>query len=252
MLQGLITCGVCGHVFRADRQQSFRYYSCRGKLKSHHVNGSPRCQNPTFNASWLEDEVWQKTVELLNDPNKLSHVIQDAIEELKVREDELSAKIKPIDERLVQIASQKAKLADDWVIKNMNRTRFQDIQQDLESEETRLRAVKSNIDPAQIQELEQSRGMLRFWEEQLKAMGWNTEDQDGKMERTVDQPHEAVLKLVNLEGQGTDNKTGFPNSRRQLLDKLQVRLTAMPERIEVKALFPLAPIQNQLCTSPRG
>jgi hypothetical protein len=94
--------------------------------------------------------------------------------------------------------------------------------------------------------------MLRFWEEQLKSLGWNTEDENGKMERIVDQPHEAVLKLVNLERQGIDNKTGFPSSKRQLLDKLQVRLTAMNERTEVKAFFPLAPIQNQLCTSPRG
>jgi len=53
-------------------------------------------------------------VDILNDPNKLARLLQDSIADLRIREQELSIKIKPIDERLAQIALQKAKLADDW------------------------------------------------------------------------------------------------------------------------------------------
>ena len=71
------------------------------------------------------------------------------------------------------------------------------------------------------------------------------------MVRLIDQPHEEVLKLVNIGDREISKISGFPSSRRELLDKLQVRLVVMPERIEVKALFPIQPIDHQLCTSAR-
>jgi hypothetical protein len=197
----------------------------------------------------LENELWQKIVELLNDPNKLARMIKSSIEDLRNREAELSAKIKPIDERLVQITAQKAKLADDWVIRNMDQVKFQELQQSLAKEETRLRAMRSNLDPAQMRELEESRASLKFWEDQLKSMAWNTENEDGSMVRLVDHPHEEVLKLISLENREITKSMGFPASRRELLDKLQVKLVVMAERIEVKALFPIQPIEHQLCTS---
>jgi site-specific DNA recombinase len=249
LLQGLITCGLCGRAYQTERSWKKRYYQCRGRLKSSHIDGSPRCQSPGFDALRLENELWQRIVDIMNDPSKLSHILQDSIAELKLREKELSVKIKPIDERLAQIFAQKAKLADDWVFRNMNKDKFQDLQQSLEKEEARLRAVRSSVDPAQIRELEESREKLKFWEKQLQRMVWNIENEDGSMIRLVDQSHEAVLKLVNLEDKSISHREGFPTSRRELLDKLQVRLVVMADRIEVKALFPIDPITCQLCTS---
>jgi hypothetical protein len=49
----------------------------------------------------------------------------------------------------------------------------------LEKKETRLRAMRSNVDPAQIRELEASREMLKFWQKQLKSMAWNVENEYG-------------------------------------------------------------------------
>ena len=36
LLQGMITCGVCGYTYRAQRVNSTRYYLCRGRMKYHH------------------------------------------------------------------------------------------------------------------------------------------------------------------------------------------------------------------------
>jgi hypothetical protein len=58
----------------------------------------------------LEDQVSWRLVELLNDPNKLAPIIRDSIEDLRLREAELTAKIKPIDERLAAIALQKSQV----------------------------------------------------------------------------------------------------------------------------------------------
>jgi len=37
--------------------------------------------------------------------------------------------------------------------------------------------------------------------------------------------------------------------KRELLDKLQVRVVVFRDRIEIKAIFPIEPIYSQKCTS---
>jgi hypothetical protein len=71
------------------------------------------------------------------------------------------------------------------------------------------------------------------------------------MARLVDGPHHVALKLVGFEDADLSKSAGFPTSRRQLLDKLQVRLSVFDDRIEVKSLFPVEPVGVQLCTSTR-
>lgn len=249
LLQGLISCGICGFSYQTQRAHSNRYYICRGKLKVNHLDGSPKCQSHLLKAEWLENEVWIRVLELLNNPNQLAQVIRRSIEDLKLREAELSARIRPIEERLTEIAQQKAKLADDWIIRNMDKTKFQEIQSNLEKEESRLKLIKANIDPAQIEELEQSRGKLRFWEGQLISMAWNTENEDGTMVRSMDKPHRTALRVVGFEDKDLTKIIGFPATKRELFDKLQLKLVATPDRIEVKGLFPIEPIDCQLCTS---
>ena len=93
----------------------------------------------------------------------------------------MNARIKPIIDRLAEIAEQKAKLADDWIIRHMNNNKFRELKASLDQEGTRIRALKAKIDPAQILELESTGGILRFWENQIKNMVWNTENEDGSM-----------------------------------------------------------------------
>jgi site-specific DNA recombinase len=252
LLQGMVTCGVCGYAYRAERVNGTKYYLCRGRMKYHHLDGSPRCKSPCFKAEWLENEVWQQMEEIIDDPNRLFAVIKDTIENLRMKEADLSARIRPIDERLAEIAEQKAKLADDWVIRHMYNDKFRELKDNLDREETRIRALRAEIDPAQIEELESTKGVLRFWESQIKSMAWNTENEDGSMVRLVDKPHQVALKVVGFEDRRLGDALGFPASRRELLDKLKVKLVVFNDRIEVNGLFPIQPIDIQLCTSTRG
>ncbi len=249
LLQGLLTCGVCGYAFRAERVNGTRYYLCRGRMKSYHLDGSPRCKSPALKAEWLEDEVWKRMEEIIDDPNRLFTVIRDTIENLKSKEADLSARIRPIDERLAEIAGQKAKLADDWVVRSMNTDKFRELKENLDKEEARMRALRTDIDPAQIEELETTKGVLRFWKDQIETMAWNTENEDGSMVRLVDKPHQVALKVVGFEDRKLGDTLGFPTSKRELLDKLQVRLVVFNDRIEVSGLFPIQPINIQLCAS---
>jgi len=51
---------------------------------------------------------------------------------------------------------------------------------------------------------------------------WNLENEDGTMYKLVFQTHEEALKLVGLDDPNRSKAEGFPTSKRQMLDKLQV------------------------------
>ncbi|MFC1938172.1 zinc ribbon domain-containing protein [Chloroflexota bacterium] len=119
LLQGLITCGLCGHVFMIQPNHNHRTYNCRGRLHITHLDGSPKCIVPNFDADWLEKELWERIEAILNDPDKLTILLNETIENMKNHEEELSARKRPVDERLTEIFEQKARLAEDWVRMSM-------------------------------------------------------------------------------------------------------------------------------------
>ena len=80
-------------------------------------------------------------------------------------------------------------------------------------------------------------------------MAWNTENEDGNMVKVVEKPHKTALQIADFEDRDISKLMGFPATRRELLDKLQVRVVVFHDRIEVKALFPIEDIYCQECTS---
>jgi hypothetical protein len=115
-----------------------------------------------------------------------------------------------------------------------------------------MKSLRAAVDPAQISELENTRKLLDYWEYQARGMvNWNLENEDGTMYKLVYQPHEEALRLIGLDDPKQSKKEGFPTSKRQMLDKLQVRLSVFDDRVEVKSLFPVEPIGIQSCTSAR-
>ncbi|NQT31418.1 MAG: recombinase family protein [Deltaproteobacteria bacterium] len=249
LLQGLITCGLCGYTFSTGFTHNRREYGCRGRLKYTHIDGSPRCTSPRLDAEWLEQEIWQRIEGIINDPNKLDKLLKETVDSLKNREADLNARIKPIDDRLAEIASQKTRLAEEWVQSSISSTRLQEIKRDLDQEEARLRSIRTEIDPAQLEELEQIRGLLRFWNGQLGALSWNTETEDGRMVRTIDKPHKIASTIIGFEDKELTSILSFPATKREVLDLLQVRVIAFIDRVEVKAIFPIKPIDCQLLRS---
>jgi hypothetical protein len=128
-------------------------------------------------------------------------------------------------------------------------------QQNLEKEEARLIALRRETDPNQLSELELTRGLLRFWQNQIYSMAWNLEDgaieDKSVMIRTMDEPHKNVLKLLDIGNGELSDTMQFPTTQRELFDKLQLRLVVFKDKIEVKAVFPMPDIKNQECTLTR-
>lgn len=146
----------------------------------------------------------------------------------------------------------KERLADEWVQLNMNPGKYRELRRSLDDEEARLRSIRNANDPVELDELETTLGLLHFWESQLQTMVWNTENEDGSMFRIVDKPHQTALEVVAFEDKDLGSLLQFPTSKRELLDKLQVRLVVFDDRVEVKALFPVEPIYRQEFSSTRG
>jgi len=253
-LQGLIKCGICGYSYRTERTPAHRYYVCRGKLKTTHLDGSPKCKNRYVRADYLEQAVWTRVLDIINDPNKLKPMIIDAIGKLKERESSLEARLLPIEKRLKEITERKSRLADKFIIDNMDSEKYKAAQQNLEKEETRLIALRKDVDPNQLAELESTRGILTFWQNQVKEMDRNLEEPDEDkriMFKIRDEPHNYVLKFLRMGNTNFSENMQFPTTQRELFDKLQLRLIVFKDKIEVKAIFPMPDIMPQECTFTR-
>jgi hypothetical protein len=109
------------------------------------------------------------------------------------------------------------------------------------------------VNPNQLAELELTRGLLRFWQNQVKSMAWNLEDpaieDNSVMIRTMDEPPNTILKLLGIGDSELSDKMQFSTTQRELFDKLQLRLIVFKDKIEVKAVFPMPDILYQECTS---
>jgi len=246
LLQGSIICGQCGHSFQIKLIHGRRAYGCRGRLKYTHLDDSPRCTVQNIDAVWLEEQVWQRIDAIINDPVKAGKIIDDTILDLKNREAELSARIKPIEQRLAVIADQKTRLAEEWFQINLNPDKWKELKRNLEQEESRLKSIRNEIDPAQIEDLEQTKSDIQFWSDRRAYMVWNLKNEDGTDFRLVDWPHEAMFEAIELKDGDKVKHKHFPKNKREVLDLLHVQLMVYTDRIEIKAIFPIEPIKKQL------
>ena len=199
LLQGLITCGLCGLSYQGQlRGPMNRGYACRGRLREAHSDGSPRCVAPTLNANWLEDEVWIKVSDILTNPDKLSEVIQDSLEILKGRQAELDSFLKPISEKLADITDKKTRLADEWVITNMNPDKYKRLQYNLNKEETRLKSLKDTMDPSHLVERESINETLQYWHNQFQPVAAAAKSNTGGVE--ILEQTKPAIRIYGFEG----------------------------------------------------
>ena len=237
LLQGLITCGQCGLSYQGQfPARTNRAYACRGRLKESHTDGSPRCINLTVNANWLEDQVWTKISDIMANPDKLRELIQESLGILKGRQAELDSILKPINEKLVDLTEKKSRLADQWVITNMDPEKYRKLQSNLNKEETRLKSLRANMDPSRLAELETINTTLQYWHDQFQSAAVAGEGGGGV---NVLEKSKPAIKIYGFEDIEPIENIMSITSRRQILDKLQVNLVAFNDRVELRCQIPL-------------
>jgi site-specific DNA recombinase len=238
LLQGLITCGQCGLSYQGQYRNAIeRVYACRGRLRENHTDGSPRCNGPTLTTKWLEDEVWMKISDILANPDKLREVIQESLGILKGRQAELDSILKPINEKLVDITDKKARLADQWVITNMDPEKYKKLQSNLNKEETRLKSLRANMDPSRLAELESINVTLQYWHDQFQSVSLAA-DGIGAGINVLEQTKRAI-KVYGFEDIEPIESITSITAKREIMNRLRVNLVVFNDHIEIRCQIPM-------------
>lgn len=106
LLQGMIVCSECGYsLYRTSTRTSKRkiyYYRCLGSDDYRYVNGR-KCNCRPLRQDYLDQIVWQKVLELLQDPGLIQKEIDKRIKETK--------KSNPLIDQKTVLLKQKSKLS---------------------------------------------------------------------------------------------------------------------------------------------
>ena len=106
LLQGMIVCSDCGYsLYRTSTRTSKRklyYYRCLGSDAYRYENGR-KCNCRPLRQDYLDDIVWQKVLELLQDPGLIQKEIDKRIKETK--------KSNPLIDQKTVLLKQKSKLS---------------------------------------------------------------------------------------------------------------------------------------------
>lgn len=95
--QGLLRCGLCGHTMRIGLNHgAIKVWECPGRLKRLHLDDSPRCTLPRFNAKEIETDLTDFIIQLFNDPDMILKFINNTLNDLEKERRILERKLKPI------------------------------------------------------------------------------------------------------------------------------------------------------------
>lgn len=178
--------------------------------------------------------------------------LDDYIAKLKARSAELEKIIMPIDSQLVEIRNRKTRLAEDWVINAISKEKVAKNKSELEAEEARLSAIRQEIDPAQIDELENTKIWLSFWLKRKRELNLRLNFiADGAPDEAEQQNHQAskvaavLLGMADIDNDSLRDETGSPTTKRQLFNYLQLTVIPFSDRIEIRAALPIKDIDIQ-------
>ena len=152
-----------------------------------------------------------KIPDILANPDKLREVIKESLGILKGRQAELDSISKPISEKLVDITDKKARLADQWVITNM--------------------------DPSRLAELESINATLQYWQNQFQPSTMETES-NGQGVQILEKTR-PTIKIYGFEDiEPIENITSI-TAKREIMDRLQVHMVVFNDRIEIRCQIPI-------------
>ncbi len=250
LLQGLVKCGVCGrHVSCGRSHNARRVYTCRGRLQLSNADNKHKCSLKPLDAKWLESAIWDKVTDAFSNPTSLITALDDYIGKLQSRKEQLESELKPIDTQLNETKDKLKRLALDWVVRALGPEIVKEEGEKYEADIARLTAIRGEIDPAQLEELELTKNWLKYWEVTRKQLDLrlsfifdNEPDEAQQQKYHASEVAKIVLGFASLDEPNARDVIGSPTSQRQLLDYLQCTIVPYSDRIDIKALFPISNI----------
>jgi len=251
LLQGITKCGLCRHSLACGWAHARRrIYSCRGRLKLSNIDDRNKCKLRPIDAEWLEKEVWNKISKSLSNPRSLEQALDDYINGLQIRKSELEMIIQPIEKQLKQNDEKKQVLYERFIRGRIDKNIFKKLCDELDAEDDRLSSLKADIDPAQVEELNNTISWLQFWtkskRELLLRLSFIHEDAtEEEVHRQTLEVAQVLLGMADIGDPSLKDEVGGATTKRQLLDYLQCNIIAYDDRVEVKAILPVENILHQ-------
>jgi hypothetical protein len=107
----------------------------------------------------------------------------------------------------------------------------------LNKEETRLKSIRANMDPSRLSELEGINEILKLWHNRLPAVASVTEDNGGGVK--ILEQTKPTCKIYGFDDIEPMESITSQTAKRQLLDRLQLKLVVFNDRIEIRCQIPI-------------
>ena len=169
LLQGMVICGKCGHALKCiqKRTREPRYYVCRGRA-SKHLDGSERCSLPWIKAEELEWAVWRKVKEALQNPDRLSKYMEDALASLQEQRKGLSSEALHLDRELAAVRKKLERLGIAYADGTISEDTYHLKLGQLRDREVDVVKCQRNIEPATLTDLTHLEDSIKTIQDVLK------------------------------------------------------------------------------------
>jgi len=254
LLQGMCFCGECGHVLKCIRKKPSenRYYACRGRV-SRNSRDEKRCELPYVRADWLEQGVWEKVKEVLNDSGKLVECINRSLVELEERRREIGAESMATESKLEAVRAKEERLGMAFADGAVSESAYKLKLKRLKKEESDLLKCHHNINLGELADMINlgiridmvkevlNKGSLLVTDSgifgDLGGTRGPTDTYGFEMTDMVVRSIEATMDY--REGDDPREKQeAMKDHQRTILQRFNVKVIVYPERVEIKGTIP--------------
>jgi len=258
-LQGMCFCGRCGHVLRCTQKKpgATRYYACHGRIHADpSQESSQRCKLPFIRADWLEQAVWEKVKDVLNNSDKMTECVNKALIDLEARRDEIDEENSDIESKLEIIRAKQERLGMAFTDGAVHEPAYKSKLKRLKNEEQFLLRSQQDINPEQLGKI----AYLSFCIETVKEildhgsihitdfglMGNMGEDNSHISGITDFITGNQYLPDNSLEDHlSSEKQESLIRNRRALLQMFNIKVVAYPERVEIQGTIPTEVLENR-------
>ena len=111
-----------------------------------HIDGSSRCDCPSYDGAWIETEVWNAFVRTVNDQELLEESVRAAIAVLKGQKKSMAA-TESLEKQLTRIMEKKERLGLTYSDGCIEKERYEQELNSLRKQESLIQKQLNNLDP---------------------------------------------------------------------------------------------------------
>jgi len=253
--QGRLVCGLCGRRLAIGfNGGNTRAYECPGRKQAYHLDGSPRCTLPRFDAKKLDKKITAKVNKMCNNPKLLTGYFEKYAENLKTEREALILRIQPLEAEANAIREDMTLLDAKLEMKRISPADYKTRMTVLQSKLAGIENRKTDLDPTTLQDLAVYDANLQFCETTLKLMNslhaWQddptlTDEEKTQLDEIGQQNFKETFAALTDMIKTTDKETqkGSPlhiNGIPDVLGDAFKYFIVYPDRIELKGNVTIA------------